>query len=97
MEFAHEYRKSTSFGGCCVSRCDSKENKNFNLSFHRVPKLGSVKIKRRNLFGKMEVVDKHTEWLRNLKVKDNNVQNLLVCSLHFNESDYWFPRWYTKF
>ncbi|KAL1493684.1 hypothetical protein ABEB36_009379 [Hypothenemus hampei] len=96
MEFSPNHRKSNVRGNCCVSNCNSKKNKNSNLSFHKVPKLGSVKVKRINVFGNVEFVDKRTEWLKKLNVIDNFKQEFLVCSLHFTSNDYHFPDIHTK-
>lgn len=88
MEFSSNYRKKSSRGWCCVNKCTSNKSVNLNLSFHTVPKANSAKIFRKNLFGKRELVDKRSEWLRNLKVTDED-KELLVCSLHFKKDDYY--------
>jgi len=88
MEFSPNHRKKSSSGRCCVSGCTSNKNVNLNLSFHTVPKANSAKIARINLFEKRELVDKRSEWLRSLKVADED-KELLVCSLHFNKDDYY--------
>ena len=48
------------------------------------------KDERKNLFGDSEYVNKRAEWLRILKVKDEE-KELLVYSLHFVKDDYSFP------
>lgn len=97
MKFLPQHRKKSAGGGnCCVKTCNNKKCKNLELSFHKVPKAGSAKIARKNLFGKIEMVDKRSEWLRLLKVKDYN-EDLLVCSLHFAAKNYFFPGMYILF
>lgn len=95
MEFSPQHRKKIAGGSCCVKTCGSKRNKNVNLNFHRIPKYGSAKITRTNLFGNVEFVDKRSEWLKNLNVADDN-KELLVCSLHFTAKDYYFAGRYMK-
>lgn len=94
MEFPLKPNKSIKGrGDCCVANCGSKKHSdsNLNLSFHEVPDYGKSVITRVNLFGKNELVDKRTEWLRRLKVKDSSKTNLLVCSRHFTANDYYLP------
>ena len=56
-----------------------------------MPARNSVqKVERKNLFGDSEYVNKRTEWLRILQIKDEE-KGLLVCSLHFVKEDYSFP------
>lgn len=55
-----------------------------------MPKYGAAEISRKNFFGNMEIVNKRKEWLKILKVPENN-KNLFVCLLHFNAHDYYFP------
>ena len=93
MEFSpnHRKRKDTRKGSaCCVVNCSSKKNININLSFHNVPKAGSSTITIKNLVGETIVVEKRSEWLKRLNIKDTN-QQLLVCSLHFSVDDCVFP------
>ena len=88
MEFAPQYRKKTCGGSCCVKSCKSTKWKNDNLSFHKIPKRGSEKVAAPNLFGKTKYV--RSEWLKEFNVVDNN-KELFGFSLHFTQSDYYFP------
>ncbi|XP_043466303.1 uncharacterized protein LOC122501101 [Leptopilina heterotoma] len=91
MEFDAQHRKSNkSRGNCCVEGCFSKMHENKSLSFHKVPALRKCKVSRINIFGKEELVDKRTMWLKLLNVKDNK-KYLLVCSKHFTKEDYLYP------
>ena len=89
MEFPSQHRKSEYRTKCCVKGCDSKMNKNKNLSIHKVPKSG-INIEIENLFGKLESVDKRAEWLRRLKIKDESKQ-VVIFSKHFGPDNYCFP------
>ena len=71
MEFSPQHRKSECRTQYCVKGCDSRMNKNKNLSFHKVPK-SAINIENENLFGKREIVDKRVEWLRRLNIKDES-------------------------
>ena len=91
MEFSTGYRKASGGGRCCVPNCESVKRKSDKSSFHTVPARNSVqKVERKNSFGDSEYVNKRTEWLRILKVKDEE-KECLVCSLHFLKDDYSFP------
>ena len=94
MEFSPKHRKGKDFtrkgSACGVVNCASKKNINTNLSFHKVPKSGTATIAMKNLAGETVIVNKRSEWLKRLNIKDNNKQ-ILVCSLHFSLEDYLFP------
>ena len=73
MKFSpnHRKRKDTRKGSaCCVVNCSSNKNINTNLSFHKVPKAGSSTITMKNLVEETIVVDKHSEWLKRLNIKE---------------------------
>lgn len=90
MEFDSQHRKGVKNRGvCCVKSCDSKVCKNMNLSFHKIPAFGKCKVSRINIFGKEEFVDKRTQWLKLLNIKDKKY--LIVCSKHFTKEDYLYP------
>ena len=89
MEFSSQQRKSECRTKCCVKGCDSRMDKNKNLSFHKVPKSG-INIEIKNFFGNLEIVDKRAEWLRRLKIKDESKQ-VVICSKHFGPDNYCFP------
>ena len=73
MEFSpnHRKRNDTRKGSaCCVVNCSSKKNIKTNLSFHKVPKAGSSTIIIKNLVGETIIVEKHSQWLKRLNIKE---------------------------
>ena len=70
MEFSPNHRKRNDTRTCCVVNCSSKKNINTNLSFHKVPKAGSSTITIKNLVGETIVVEKRSEWLKRLNIKE---------------------------
>ena len=48
---------------CSVLGCNSNNQVNLRLRFHRVPKIGCDFFKRVNFFNNTETVDKGQEWL----------------------------------
>lgn len=77
---------------CCYEDCLSRRGVNKqNLSFHKLPVEGSYKVKITNASGQEEEVDARQEWLKRLNIPMDDRQNLYVCSLHFDATDYDFP------
>ena len=77
---------------CCVSDCESKDSEMPDITFYNFPKAKSSFIKRKNLFGNDEVIDRRIMYMRQLKIDvKSDVSSLLVCSKHFEKSDYSLP------
>lgn len=86
VKFPHKKSKSKIF--CSVFGCNSKACKNPELSFHRIPEAGQIKVNHLNKFGQSELIDRRMLWERVLKMGKEVTQNMRVCSLHFVEDDY---------
>jgi len=85
VKFPPKNSKSKIF--CSVYSCNSKAC-NPELSFHRFPVAGKVKVGHLNKFGQSELIDSRVLWERALKIGKEVTPNMRVCSLHFNKDDY---------
>ena len=67
--------------------CNSKASKNPELSFHRFPEAGKIKVKCVNKLALSEMIDRIL-WERILRMCKEVTSNMRVCSLHFVKEDY---------
>lgn len=80
--------KSKTF--CSVYGCSSKALRCPQLAFHGFPPAGIRKVKIENELGLEEIVDIRKAWEIVLKMGKSSSKYMRICSLHFQESDY-FP------
>ena len=73
---------------CSVFDCNSRAGKNPELSFHRFPEAGKIKVKCVNKLGLNEIIDRRILWERVLRMGKKVTSNMRVCSLHFVKEDY---------
>ncbi|XP_045468138.1 uncharacterized protein LOC123676332 [Harmonia axyridis] len=73
---------------CCVANCHSKKSNNRALHFHKFPEEGASFVYAVNDSGIVEKVDRRKVWIQRLMRTKPVTRHLLVCSLHFQESDY---------
>lgn len=73
---------------CCVPQCSSWVKTRPELSFHTFPKAGKQKVFVETKFGNRELVDRKQAWIQKLKIGKKVSDYMRVCSLHFDESDY---------
>ncbi|KAK0073168.1 hypothetical protein PV326_013690 [Microctonus aethiopoides] len=79
---------------CCVNGCQSRESEKLNISFHSFPKANSSFAIRKNLFNEEEVMDRRKLWIQQLKINSkSDVSSMTMCSKHFNENDYYLPKY----
>ena len=68
--------------------CDSKASKNPELSFHRFPEAGKIKVKCVHKLASSEMIDRRILWEMILRMGKEVTSNMRVCSLHFVKEDY---------
>lgn len=72
---------------CCVYGCTSKGWINTDLSYHHFPKSGKI-VKVESKLGLIETKDRRLTWKEKLKMCRKASDYIRVCSLHFQETDY---------
>lgn len=79
---------------CSVFGCNSRYSTCVGISFHQFPKENQTKIMWLNKLGVEELVDKRRIWAINLRMDKKTLQKkrLQICSKHFTEDNYFFPR-----
>lgn len=90
MEFNTKEKKSKSKMFCSVYGCNSMASRCPQLAFHAFPSAGIRKVTIENKLGLEENVDIQKAWENALKMGKPSTKYMKVCSLHFQESDY-FP------
>lgn len=73
---------------CSAYGCKSYGQKNFNLSFHKVPLAGRTMIEVLNKSNQIEKIDIRSVWMRRLKINEK-IKHPTVCSSHFEEEDFY--------
>ena len=73
---------------CSIFGCNNKDSKNPELSFHRFPEAGKIKVKCVNKLALSEMIDRRILWERILRMCKEVTSNMRVCSLHFVKEDY---------
>lgn len=75
---------------CYVSGCKSLASDDPDLSFHKFPRVGRRQINFETQSGDEKVIDLHKAWKLRLRIKHRVSEHIHVCSLHFNDNDF-FP------
>ena len=73
---------------CSVFGCNGGASQNPELSFHRFPEAGKIKIKWVNKLGLNKMIDRRILWERVLRRGKKVTSNMRVYSLHFVKEDY---------
>lgn len=73
---------------CCVPECNSWKKRNPDVTFHRFPAPNKNKVFVKDAFGKT-LVDRRKLWINKLKIRKKVSNYMVVCSLHFQESDFY--------
>lgn len=75
---------------CSVAQCSSWAKKNRMLTFHYFPKAEKQYVQI-NMAGNVERICRQKAWAVKLGIEKHITKNMVVCSRHFTESDY-YPR-----
>ncbi|XP_044749802.1 THAP domain-containing protein 11-like [Coccinella septempunctata] len=88
-EQGNSTKKKTLYNcNCCVYNCSSRKGKSRAIHFHKFPKEDASTVHITNSLGMLEKVDRRKEWIKRLLMGKPVTNNMRVCSLHFQDSDY---------
>lgn len=73
---------------CCVPGCKSWKKRSPEITFHKIPKEGQIKVRVENNLGLQELVDRRKVWIHNLKIGKDVSPYMKVCSVHFMQTDF---------
>lgn len=74
---------------CCAPQCHSwaKKDSDKHISFHLFPKENARKVYVSTQMGR-ELMDQRKAWILKLRIGKPVSDTMRVCSLHFQENDY---------